>query len=326
VSDEKEPVDAPEEDLDESKAGASDAAEASGAAEDSNAGEASDPGEPAEETPEPSERPKKKSKKQPQKKKAAAKRAAPAPAPSSSGGSSMAYGLALVGLLAGAAGGWFMRGAQDAQAGAITADTTSVGGAAAAAAAASAGPCGTWQAKICSGAGDQSAACGQARAASEIMPAKACIVAVQEVPATLAANKAKRVVCNELEAKLCADLGAESRECGMVKAKTPSIPASKCQQLKDNYDSVLGSLKQAQGAGPGMPPGMGRGMPPGMPPGMGRGMPPGMPPGMRPGMPPGMRPGMPPGMRPGMPPGGAPKAPAPKAPAPKAPAPKAPKL
>jgi hypothetical protein len=75
------------------------------------------------------------------------------------------------------------------------------------------------------------------------------------------------VTCDKLEKKLCADLGPESQQCTMVKAKTPSIPANKCQELMDNYDKVLESLKQGPGMRPGMPPGMQPGMQPGMPPG-----------------------------------------------------------
>jgi hypothetical protein len=92
------------------------------------------------------------------------------------------------------------------------------------------------------------------------------------MPATLAKLKAARASCDTLVGKLCADLPPGSSTCDMVKERTPSFPAKRCDEMLKSYDKVIEELRSIDQQG-----GMQMGAP-GMPPGA---------PGMRPGMPPG---------------------------------------
>lgn len=204
-------------------------------------------------------------------KKGAAKRRehAAKPAPASSGSSVGVF--VLFALLAGGAAGWFGH-MQQAKAASAKADG-------AAAPAGSAGPCAAWEKKICKSAGDQSAACMQAKGAGELLTPAVCDVALTSLPATLTKLKAARASCDKLVAKLCADLPPGAQTCSMVKEKTPAFPAQRCDEMLQHYDEVIGQLKQIEqqqgglmggpggpggpGAGPGGPGGPGASAPPG---------------------------------------------------------------
>lgn len=218
----------------------------------------------------------------------ASKATAPAPdrgarsvAPSSGAGSRLAL-VAVLALAAGGAAGWF--GHQAKAKAALRAET---GGPAAAGSGAPAGPCGAWQQKICSTTGAQSAACQQAQGATALLMAPTCEQALEALPGTLEKIKVARAPCDNLTTKLCKDLPPGSSTCQMVKQRTTSFPGDRCAEMLKNYDAVLSEVKMIdqQSAGgpmgganphapPGAPPGA-PGMPPGMPP---QGMPPqGMP-------------------------------------------------
>jgi hypothetical protein len=118
--------------------------------------------------------------------------------------------------------------------------------------------CKTWSETICKETSDDSAACSQAKAAADLLPAGVCNVALKQVPATLEQVKATRAVCDQLVTKLCTDLGDASETCKMVKTKTASFPPAQCREMLKNYDQVLGQLKrigQQRMMAPGMPPG-----------------------------------------------------------------------
>ena len=194
------------------------------------------------------------------------RREAPAPTPAVS---SRAMLVAALALAAGGAAGWFGHIAQ-AQAKIRAESVASPAGSGV-----PAGPCGAWQKKICAGSGDQSAACAQAKGASDLLTPSTCEVALAGVPATLAKVKAERVPCDNLVNKLCADLTPGSSACAMVKERTPSFPHERCSQMLERYADVLGELKQMeQQQGPQM-----GGSPHGMPPGAAPGAPPGAAPG-----------------------------------------------
>ncbi|HWZ90812.1 MAG TPA: hypothetical protein VNW92_18250 [Polyangiaceae bacterium] len=198
--------------------------------------------------------------------------------------------IGVVALAAGGVAGWFghIQKAKAALHAEVMAAPTGSG--------APAGPCGAWQSKICGVVGDQSAPCQQAKGAASLLTQSTCEAALGALPETLVKVKAERASCDKLVSKLCQDLPPGSKTCDMVKARTPSFPRERCEEMLGSYDKVIAELKQMDQQGGMQMGGMPQRMPPGgMPPG---GMPPGgMPPG---GMPPG---GMPPG---GMPPGAAP--------------------
>jgi hypothetical protein len=196
-------------------------------------------------------------------------------APASKGASGSNVGVfILLALLAGGAAGYFGH-MQQAKAAAAKADATAPVGSAGKAA----GPCGAWEKKICGSSGEQSAACMQAKGATELLAPSACEAALATVPATLTKLKAARASCEKLVSKLCTDLPPGSQMCAMVKEKTPAFPAQRCDEMLQHYDEVIAQLKQMeeqQGmmggpggpghGGPGGPGGPGMSAPPGMPP------------------------------------------------------------
>jgi hypothetical protein len=186
--------------------------------------------------------------------------------------SSRAIAIGVIALAVGGAGGWF--GQIQKTKAALHAE----GAAAPAGSGVPAGPCGAWQTKICSSAGEQSASCQQAKGATELLVPSTCEAALGTMPATLAKLKAARASCDKLVTKLCADLPPGSKTCDMVKERTPSFPRERCDSMLQNYDKVIAELKQMdqqQGLGMGSPGGPQMGGPGG--PGGAPRMPPGMP-------------------------------------------------
>jgi hypothetical protein len=195
--------------------------------------------------------------------------AKPSPSPSSIRSSSAAL-FAVVALAAGGAAGWF--GHIEQAKAMLRADAAP----AAAGSASASGPCRSWEKQICASGAEQSAACQQAKAATELLTPATCEAALQAMPATLAKIKAGRVPCETLVGKLCTDLPPGSATCQMVKERTPSFPSERCREMLGTYDTVLAEVKMLdEQVGQ-----MGHGMPGGMPPGA---MPQGaMPPGAAP--------------------------------------------
>jgi hypothetical protein len=166
----------------------------------------------------------------------------------------------LVALALGAAGGWF---GHEAQAKAkLRADS-----APAAAGSAASGPCKTWEQKVCAGTGEQSAACAEAKAATDLLTPALCDAALLNVPATLAKVKAGRASCDALTAKLCKDLPPNSAACAIVKERTPSFPSARCDEMMAHYEEVIQELRQIDQQQELMGAAQQGGMPTGAPPG-----------------------------------------------------------
>jgi hypothetical protein len=171
-----------------------------------------------------------------------------------SGGSAASRGLPwlLAGLIAGGAGAFFgMRAVKAAEA---RKDAT---------------PCESWKTALCDGSGGaESAGCKQATAASELLSAEACRVALKDAPETLKTLQAARADCLAIVDKLCGDLGKETSTCKMVQDKTPSFPPDRCTSMMQNYDKVIAELRRVEerggpgamqrAGGPGGPGGMRR--------------------------------------------------------------------
>jgi hypothetical protein len=170
-------------------------------------------------------------------------------------------------LAAGGAAGWFGH-IQQAKAAHVKADSVAT---TVSSSGVPSGPCGVWQQKICDGSGKASANCEQAKGAVELMMPSTCQAGLETMPATLAKLKAARGSCDSLVSKLCADLPPGSSTCEMVKERTPSFPAKRCDEMLKNYDKVIEELRSIeqqggmQGGAPRMPPPGAPGMPPGAP-------------------------------------------------------------
>ena len=125
--------------------------------------------------------------------------------------SSRALAIGIIALAVGGAAGWF--GQIQKTKAALRAE----GAAAPAGSGVPAGPCGAWQTKICSSAGEQSASCQQAKGATDLLVSSTCEAALGSMPATLAKLKAARASCDKLVVRLCGDLPPGSKTCDMVK-------------------------------------------------------------------------------------------------------------
>ena len=89
----------------------------------------------------------------------------------------------------------------------------------------------------------------QAKGATELLAPSACEAALAGVPATLTKLKAARASCDKLVSKLCADLPPGAQACALVKEKTPSFPAQRCDEMLQHYDEVIGQLKKMEEQG-----------------------------------------------------------------------------
>lgn len=103
--------------------------------------------------------------------------------------------------------------------------------------------CADFTAKICEKAGQDNDVCTALKTVSVILPPKACVAALADVDYAVSKLGDVRKPCNELVAKLCADLGEETKTCAMVKERTGQFPVAQCQSMMGNYDKVIAELR-----------------------------------------------------------------------------------
>jgi len=171
------------------------------------------------------------------------------PPPVADGGPNRA--LFLVALLAGLVGiavGWLVRDSQ-------SEDSAGAAGSPSAAASGSARPggsagppaaCTDWAQRVCAKAGEQGPECRRIQKAAQVMPAGACHAALAEVPATLTRLAQAATSCDQLVAKLCADVGEGTETCKMVTTRTKTFPPERCDEMLENYDIVIGELREME--------------------------------------------------------------------------------
>jgi protein-disulfide isomerase len=116
-------------------------------------------------------------------------------------------------------------------------------GAAATGAPAEGGPCGTYAAKVCGAAGEQSGTCQATKLAVSVMPANACTAALKEFAFTEGQLKNQRKGCEEFLAKLCKAEGEASESCSFVKERIATIPTERCTEMLANFEQVLAQVK-----------------------------------------------------------------------------------
>ncbi len=166
---------------------------------------------------------------------------ASAPTKAGAGGGSSALLVGALALAVGGGGGWFLRDARARDTVSATPDLVG-----SAAPVGSAGVCGSWASTICQEVGASSESCEQAKAASTLLPEDACQSALKDVPATVARAKSVRSVCDQLMERLCKEIGEDTDTCKMVKEQTPKFPVSRCKELLEGIDEVVGELKQQE--------------------------------------------------------------------------------
>jgi protein-disulfide isomerase len=106
--------------------------------------------------------------------------------------------------------------------------------------------CEDFSSKICKEAGDQSAACTGVKSTVELLTPEACAVALKNVDHAVKALGDKKKKCDDLQAKLCNDIGPTTKTCDMVKTHTKTFPPERCEMMLSRYDEVLADLKKQE--------------------------------------------------------------------------------
>ncbi|MFP6684703.1 MAG: hypothetical protein VB934_08325, partial [Polyangiaceae bacterium] len=214
--------------------------------------EAAEPAPAAEDAPKPSKKRRKKIKSSGSARKAGATSTAAKPSSTSSGasgGGGQGWTMIMVGLVAGLAIGWFGRDMRKhLQEGvSASADPASVAPGGSAAPADGVNPvCKKWADAVCTGAGSKTQGCQQARAASKLLPTKACQGALADVATTVTKIKSERSSCDQLVTRLCKEIGEDTQSCKMVREKTPSFPVERCNKMLQNYAKVVAEIKKME--------------------------------------------------------------------------------
>jgi protein-disulfide isomerase len=115
-----------------------------------------------------------------------------------------------------------------------------------AAPAASPKACEDFSAQICKEAGDQSSACVGVKSTAELLTPDTCAVALKNIKHTLTALGDKKKKCDELQTKLCNDIGPTTKTCDMVKTHTKTFPPERCEMMLGRYAEVLADLKKQE--------------------------------------------------------------------------------
>jgi len=115
-----------------------------------------------------------------------------------------------------------------------------------AAATASPKACEEFSSQICKESGEQSSACVGVKSTVELLSPEACTVALKDVKASVAKLGEKKKKCDELQTKLCNDIGPTTKTCDMVKTHTKTFPPERCEMMLGRYDEVLADLKKQE--------------------------------------------------------------------------------
>jgi protein-disulfide isomerase len=110
----------------------------------------------------------------------------------------------------------------------------------------SATACADYEKKICKEAGEASTTCTNLKATMELWPAAACEKALADVGSAIKKLGDKRKKCDELQTKLCAEIGPETATCEMVKARTKEFPPERCDMMMQHFAEVVADLKKQE--------------------------------------------------------------------------------
>ena len=108
------------------------------------------------------------------------------------------------------------------------------------------GPCGQFITQLCARTGEKSQLCASGKSLGKVLPAAACSAAVKDFAQMEKQIEGERKVCADLVERLCKDLGPTTDSCEMVRNETPAFPREQCEELTQNYEQVLGELKQRE--------------------------------------------------------------------------------
>jgi protein-disulfide isomerase len=107
--------------------------------------------------------------------------------------------------------------------------------------------CEDYASKVCKEAGgDTSPTCVEVKNVMALLTEDTCALAVKNVSHSIAALGEKKKKCDELQTKLCNDLGPTTKTCDMVKTHTKTFPPERCEMMLGRYPEVLADLKKQE--------------------------------------------------------------------------------
>jgi protein-disulfide isomerase len=106
--------------------------------------------------------------------------------------------------------------------------------------------CADYSKKVCDEAGEQSGTCTSVKAATDLMPAKACAEALADFATTKQKLGDARKACDALTAKLCAEIGDKTDTCTMVRTQVKTFPPERCTMMEQHYAEVVADLKRRE--------------------------------------------------------------------------------
>lgn len=112
--------------------------------------------------------------------------------------------------------------------------------------AASATSCKDYAERVCKESGEESSNCTTIKSASELLAPEACAVALTNVSYTIKQLGEQKKKCDELQNKLCGDIGEETQSCQMVRTQTKNFSPERCALMMQHYAEVLSDLKQQE--------------------------------------------------------------------------------
>lgn len=113
--------------------------------------------------------------------------------------------------------------------------------------AASAKACEDFSARICKEIGNDFATnCVEVKHTVELLTPDTCALAMKNVDHSIKKLGEKKKKCDELETKLCNDIGPTTKSCDMVKKHIKSFPPDRCEMMLGRYPEVLADLKKQE--------------------------------------------------------------------------------
>jgi protein-disulfide isomerase len=107
--------------------------------------------------------------------------------------------------------------------------------------------CTDYAARLCKETGNEfDTTCVGIKTTMELMAPEACAVALKNVDHSLKKFAEKKKTCDELQDKLCKDLGPTTKTCEMVKTHTKTFPPERCDMMMKRYPEVLADLKKQE--------------------------------------------------------------------------------
>jgi protein-disulfide isomerase len=106
--------------------------------------------------------------------------------------------------------------------------------------------CEDYAKRLCKEAGEESQTCTSIKSTTELLPAESCAIALTKVDESIKKLGDKRKKCDELQTKLCKDIGEKTATCEMVMTQTKTFPPERCEMMLEHYAEVVADLKKQE--------------------------------------------------------------------------------